>query len=36
MILQSKYIQDENGVKYAPITTPNATIAYPQKACFIN
>ena len=24
MILQSKYIQDENGAKYAPITTPNA------------
>lgn len=24
MILQSKYIDDENGVKYAPITTPNA------------
>ena len=24
MILQSKYIQDENGVKFAPITTPNA------------
>lgn len=24
MNLQSKYIQDENGVKYAPITTPNA------------
>lgn len=24
MILQSKYIQDGNGVKYAPITTPNA------------
>ncbi len=23
MILQSKYIQDGNGVKYAPITTPN-------------
>lgn len=23
MILTSKYIQDENGVKYAPITTPN-------------
>ena len=24
MILQSKYTQDENGVKFAPITTPNA------------
>lgn len=24
MILQSKYIEDENGVKYAPVTTPNA------------
>lgn len=24
MILTSKYIQDENGVKYAPISTPNA------------
>ena len=24
MILQSKYVQDENGAKYAPITTPNA------------
>ena len=24
MILQSKYIQERNGVKYAPITTPNA------------
>jgi hypothetical protein len=24
MILTSKYIEDENGVKYAPITTPNA------------
>ena len=24
MNLQSKYIQDENGAKYAPITTPNA------------
>ena len=24
MILQSKYAQDENGVKFAPISTPNA------------
>lgn len=24
MILQSKYVQDENGAKFAPITTPNA------------
>lgn len=24
MILTSKYIEDENGVKFAPITTPNA------------
>ena len=24
MVLQSKYTQDENGVKFAPITTPNA------------
>ena len=24
MILHSKYTQDKNGVKYAPITTPNA------------
>ena len=24
MILQSKYIEDENGVKFAPISTPNA------------
>jgi hypothetical protein len=24
MILTSKYIEDENGEKYAPITTPNA------------
>ena len=24
MILTSKYIEDENGVKYAPVTTPNA------------
>ena len=24
MILQSKYTQDENGVKFAPISTPNA------------
>jgi hypothetical protein len=24
MVLTSKYIEDDNGVKYAPITTPNA------------
>lgn len=31
MILQSKYIQNENGDKFAPITTPNA-IRWPDES----